>query len=70
MGNTLATANDDWQFSDIVSWVITATIYGEQHNITKNESLCEPYSDSRSVDQLRFLNAVYCIGNLAVIYDV
>jgi len=60
----VVTRNDDSEFSDIINWVVQALFYGEEKGLTKSSSLCEMYTNStRSLSDLNFLNAVYCVGN-------
>ena len=58
------TRNNDPEFSDVVDWVINALFYGEEQGLIANSSLCQNYTNS-TVDapDLRFMNAVYCVGN-------
>mmetsp|Transcript_13888 Transcript_13888/g.30279 ORF Transcript_13888/g.30279 Transcript_13888/m.30279 type:complete len:405 (+) Transcript_13888:949-2163(+) len=65
------TRKDDFEFSDIVNWVIQTILYAKGQGLTKDLSLCQNYSDPTlyDVSDLNFTNAVYCVGNYGEIYD-
>lgn len=68
----LITRNGDREFSDILNWVLQALFYGEEQGLTKNQSLCQKYSNENLtslVQDLDFLNAVHCVGNYGDIFD-
>ena len=39
----IVTRSDDREFTDVMSWVVNAAIYGEEQNISNNPSFCKPY---------------------------
>jgi hypothetical protein len=67
------TRPDDHEWSNLVNWVVQALFFGERQGIGKNESTCKnnsnPSALNASSDELDFLNAVYCVGNYAEIYN-
>ena len=64
----VVTRQSDREFSDVVNWAINSMKYGEAKNITKDDSLCNPYEKNPSVFDLDFMNAVYCVGNYAELW--
>ncbi|EJK55621.1 hypothetical protein THAOC_24631, partial [Thalassiosira oceanica] len=59
------TRQSDREFSDVVNWVINSMKYAEAKNITKDDSMCNPYEKKPSALDLNYMNAVYCVGNYA-----
>ena len=60
----IVTRGDDREFADVMSWVVNAGIYGEEQNITRTPSLCQPYSSPPTASyELDYMLAVYCVGN-------
>ncbi len=47
------------------------SIFGEEHELTKNPSLCQNYTNftSHHVSDLSFLNAIYYVGNYGKLFD-
>ncbi|KAL7536958.1 hypothetical protein ACHAWF_005611 [Thalassiosira exigua] len=66
----MVTRKGDRVWSDIVSWVYQALIYGEEQGLTKDPKLCHNDTDltSSSAIDLDFMNAVYCVGNYGEIF--
>mmetsp|Transcript_19829 Transcript_19829/g.43151 ORF Transcript_19829/g.43151 Transcript_19829/m.43151 type:complete len:1013 (+) Transcript_19829:140-3178(+) len=67
----IASRNTDWEFSDIINWVVHALFFGEEQGLTKNETLCQNYTglSSHVASDLDFMNAVYCVGNYGDLFD-
>ena len=65
------TRRDDTEWSNIVNWVLQALFFGEKQGITSDASKCQRTTDSLSTrpSALNYLNAVYCVGNYAEIYN-
>ena len=68
---SMVTRQDDSEFSDIVSWVLQALLYGEEQGIGRDTSLCQNYLNNNMTlgdeSSLYYMNAVYCVGNYAQI---
>eukprot|EP00580_Thalassiosira_gravida_P000742 CAMPEP_0201599198 /NCGR_PEP_ID=MMETSP0492-20130828/752_1 /ASSEMBLY_ACC=CAM_ASM_000837 /TAXON_ID=420259 /ORGANISM="Thalassiosira gravida, Strain GMp14c1" /LENGTH=875 /DNA_ID=CAMNT_0048061747 /DNA_START=60 /DNA_END=2687 /DNA_ORIENTATION=- len=66
----IVTRNNDREFSDIINWVLHALFYGEEQGLTKKPSLCQNYTNltSHSASDLKFMNAVYCMGNYGKLF--
>jgi hypothetical protein len=66
----IVTRDTNREFSDAVNWVVQALFYGEEQGMTKNDGLCQGYSNpTQRVEDLNFLNAVYCVGSYNDILD-
>jgi len=66
----IVTRGDDREFADVMSWVINAAIYGEEQNISKNPSLCQPYDSPPTASyEIDYMLAVYCVGNYMDVSD-
>jgi hypothetical protein len=65
------TRPEDHEWSSIVNWVAQALFFGERQGITKNSSMCQRTSGTLNLSWpvLNYLNAVYCVGNYAELYD-
>eukprot|EP00804_Cyclotella_cryptica_P018126 CCRYP_005904-RA/>CCRYP_005904-RA protein AED:0.17 eAED:0.17 QI:0/0/0/1/0.66/0.5/4/0/468 len=65
------TRPDDPECSDIVNWATQALFYGERQGITKNSSMCQRSTSTLNAKwtELNYLNAVYCVGNYAELYN-
>ena len=58
------------EFGDIATWTITALIYGEAHNITKDPSKCQPYDEfPTNPADLDYMKAVHCVGNYGELFS-
>ena len=66
----VVTRNNDRKWTDVVNWVVRALLFGEEHGLMQNSSLCH-INESSVVksSQLNFLNAVYCVGNYGELLD-
>ena len=67
----MVTRKGDPEFSDTVNWVLQALIYGEEHGLKKDPTLCQNSTGLAlaKASDMDFMNAVYCVGNYAEIYD-
>ena len=61
----ILTNNHDREFSDIVNWVVQALFFGEKEGLEKDLRRCRNNTAAtpHHVSDLRFLNAVFCVGN-------
>jgi len=69
--HAIITRNNDRQFSDIINRVIQMLFYGEEQGLTRDPNKCEEYTHLTlyEVSDLRFLNAIDCVGNYGDIID-
>ncbi|KAL7517166.1 hypothetical protein ACHAWX_002114 [Stephanocyclus meneghinianus] len=65
------TRSDDPEWSSVVNWATQALFFGERKGITKNSSLCQRSASIVNMkgSKLNYLNAVYCVGNYAELYN-
>ena len=56
----MVTRNSDRKFSDTVNWVLRALIYGEEHGLTQDSTLCQNSTNLAlsKAFELDFMNAV------------
>ena len=68
--HAIITGNHDHAFSDAINWVVKALMFGEEQGLTKDPLRCQNSADSTThrASDLRFLNAVFCVGNYRDIY--
>ena len=61
----------DPEFSDTVNWMVNALFYGDEQGLTKDLTRCpnSTTATNKPVEDLDFLNAVYCVGNYGDIFD-
>ena len=64
----IVTRNNDQEWTDVINWVIRALLFGEEHNLMQNKSLCDAKFVPVS-SQFNFLNAVFCVGNYGELFD-
>ena len=63
------TRKADREFSDIVNWVLQALFLGEEQGLTKDVFLCQN-NTMPLISDLKFLNAVFCVGNYGdIVFD-
>ena len=66
------TRPNDHEWSSIANWVVQSLFFGERRGITANESLCQNSTNinlNADWSELNFINAVYCVGNYAELYN-
>ena len=68
--HAFVTRNNDREFSDVVNWVLHALFFGEEQGLRQNATECSNSTKMTPIaSELNYLNAVYCVGSYAELYD-